>query len=63
MDKWQLVAEKFGWNKNRIDFLNSRFTNPADALLAHIALQRPLTVGFVYDLLCECELQVIADKL
>ena len=62
-DKWQLVAEKFGLNRDRIDFLNSRCTNPADALLAHMALQRPLTVGYVYDLLCECDLQVIADKL
>ncbi|XP_068741446.1 uncharacterized protein [Montipora capricornis] len=62
-DKWQLVAEKFGLNRDRIDFLNSRFPNPADALLAHIARQRPLTVGYVYDLLCECDLQVIADKL
>ncbi|XP_068751949.1 uncharacterized protein [Montipora capricornis] len=62
-DGWQLVAEKFGLNRDRIDYLNLRYKNPADALLAHVARQRPLTVGFVYDLLCKCELPVIADKL
>ncbi|XP_068688928.1 uncharacterized protein [Montipora foliosa] len=62
-DRWQLVAERFGLNRDRITFLNTRYKNPADALLAHISRQGPLSVGYLYDLLCECDLHVIADQL
>ena len=62
-DEWKLVAEKLGLNADEIRFLDKRTLNPADGFLAYVARQRHLTVGDLYDVLCECGLPVMADKL
>lgn len=62
-EKWKDVAEKLGLNQEAICFLDQRTTNPAEALLGYIANQRYLSVGELYELLCECGLPLIADKL
>ena len=62
-DKWKLVAEKLGLNQEEIRFLDERNTNPVDALLVFIANQRYMSVGELYQVLCDCGIPVIADKL
>ena len=62
-DKWKLVAEKLGLNHEEIRFLDERNTNPVDALLSFIANQRYMSVGELYQVLCDCGIPVIADKL
>lgn len=62
-DKWKLFAEKLELTPDEIRFLDQRTLNPVDAALNYIAKRRPLTVGDLYDLLNDCELPVIADKL
>ena len=62
-DKWKLVAEKLGLNHEEIRFLDERNTNPVDALLGFIPNQRYMSVGELYQVLCDCEIPVIADKL
>lgn len=62
-DKWKLFAEKLELTPDEIRFLDQRTLNPVDAALNYIAKNRPLTVGDLYDLLNDCELPVIADKL
>ena len=62
-DKWKLVAEKLGLNHEEIRFLDVRVTNPVEALLAFIANQRYMSVGELYQVLCDCGIPVIADKL
>ena len=62
-DKWKLFAEKLELSPDEIRFLDQRTLNPVDAALNYIAKRRPLTVGDLYDLLNDCELPVIADKL
>ena len=52
-----------GLNPEEIRYLDRRTMNPADAALAYIARRRHLTVGDLYDILCECGLPLIADKL
>ena len=63
IDEWMLVAEKLGLNSEEIRYLDKRTLNPADALLSYIANQRYLTVGELYEVLCDCGVPVIADKL
>lgn len=62
-DKWKLFAEKLELTPDEIRFLDQRTLNPVDAALNYIAKRRPLTVGDLYNLLNDCELPVIADKL
>ena len=62
-DKWKLVAEKLGLNNEEIRFLDERNTNPVDALLGFIVNQRYMSVGELYQVLCDCGIPVIADKL
>ena len=66
-DKWKLVAEKLGLNQDEIRFLDLRQKNPVEALLIFITNQRPaerpMNVGELYNILCECGIPVIADKL
>ena len=62
-DKWKLVAEKLGLNQDEIRFLDQRHKNPVEALLIFITNQRYMNVGELYNILCECGIPVIADKL
>lgn len=62
-DKWKLVADKFGLSHAEIRFLDERTLNPADALLGFIANQRYLSVGELYQILCDCELPKVAELL
>ena len=62
-DKWKLVAEKLGLTQDEILFLDLRQKNPVEALLTFIANQRAMSVGELYNILCECGIPVIADKL
>ena len=62
-DKWKLVAEKLGLNNEEIRFLDERNMNPVDALLGIIVNQRYMSVGELYQVLCDCGIPVIADKL
>ena len=60
-EQWKLVAEALGLTPQEIRFLDNRTVNPLDAALAFIAKERHITVGDLYDLLCECGFPVIAD--
>jgi len=62
-DEWKLVADNLGLNSEQIRFLDNRTRNPADAVLGCIANERYLSVGELYDVLNDCELPVLADKL
>ncbi|CAH3116407.1 unnamed protein product [Porites lobata] len=62
-DQWKLVAEKLGFTPPEIRFLDKRTLNPAEALIGYIANQRYLSVGELYDVLCDCDLPVVADLL
>ena len=62
-EKWKLVAEKLGLNQDEIRFLDLRHKNPVEALLNFITNQRAISVGELYNILCECGIPVIADKL
>ena len=62
-DEWKLVAEKLGLNPEEIRYLDKRTLNPADALLSYIANKRYLTVGELYEVLCDCGVPVMADRL
>ena len=62
-DKWKLVAEKLGLNPGEIRFLDERTLNPVEALLGYISNQRYLSVGELYQILCECGVPIIADRL
>ena len=62
-DKWKFVAEKLGLNPGEIRFLDERNKNPVKALLAFVANQRYMSVGELYQVLCDCGIPVIADQL
>lgn len=62
-DKWKLVAEKLGLNQDEIRFLDKRHNNPVEALLSFVTSQCSMNVGELYNILCECGIPVIADKL
>lgn len=61
-DEWKLVAEKLGLNHVEIRFLK-RVLNKVGALLEFIGNQRYLSVGELYQILCDCELPAVADLL
>ena len=62
-DEWKPVAEKLGLKPNEIRFLDTRLINPAEAALSFIAEQRYVTVGELYQILCDSEVPVLADIL
>lgn len=62
-DEWKLVAEKLALSRREIRFLDTRTLNPVDALLGFITNQRYLSVGELYQILCDCELPAVADLL
>ena len=62
-DEWKLVAEKLGLNPGEIRFLDNRTLNPAEAVLEFIGNRRYLSVGELYQMLCDCELPAVADLL
>ena len=62
-EEWKLVADNLGLNSDEIRFLDNRTRNPADAVLSYTANGRYLSVGELYDVLNDCDLSVLADKL
>jgi len=58
-----LVAEALGLSSSEIRFLDRRTLNPMESALTFISRQRLITVGDLYDLLCECGFPVIGDLL
>ena len=62
-EEWKLVAEALGFTPPEIRFLDNRTLNPLDAALAFVSKRRHITVGDLYDLICECGFPVIADRL
>lgn len=62
-DEWKLVAETLGLSHREIQFLDQRTLNPAEALLGFITNQRYLSVGELYQILCDCELPAVANLL
>lgn len=62
-DKWKFVAEKLGLNPQEIRFLDERDRNPVGALLNFVSNQRYMSVGELYQVLCDCGIPVIADQL
>ena len=62
-DEWKLFAEKLGLSPNEIRYLETRVLNPAEAALAFIANRRYMTVGELYQVLCDCEVPLLADIL
>ena len=62
-DEWKLFAEKLGLSPTEIRFLERRVLNPAEAALAFIVHQRYITVGELYQVLCDCEVPLLADML
>ena len=61
--EWKQLAEKLGLAQHEIRFLDNRVLNPFEAAIAFIARQRYITVGELYDKICECELPLVADIL
>ena len=59
----EVVAEKLGLNPREIRFLDDRYNSPVEALLAFVPNQRYLSVGELYQVLCDCGIPVIADQL
>ena len=59
---WKEVAGKMGLDMARIRFLDDRYRNPVDALLAHLSKQMT-TIGQLYDVVVECGMPKIADFL
>lgn len=62
-DEWKFVAEKLGLNIGEIRLLDQRTLIPAEALLEFITNQRYLSVGELYQSLCDCGFYVVADLL
>jgi len=62
-DEWKLLAERLGFTSEKIRFLDKRVLNPADAALAFVGQRFNITVGDLYDLLIECGLPGMADRL
>ena len=62
-DEWKVVAEALGMTPSEIRFLDKRFLNPFEEVLAFSCQRRLLTVGELYDLLSECGFPMIADVL
>ena len=62
-DEWKLLAERLRLAPEKIRFLDKRVLNPADALLAYVGERSNITIGDLYDLLNECGLSGMADRL
>ena len=50
-------------NPGEIRFLHERNKNPVEALLAFVVNQRYISLGELYQVLCDCGIPVIADQL
>ena len=63
-EEWKLVAETLGLAPYQIRYLDRRFSNPAEEVLAYIAYKYPhVTAGDLYDVLTAREVPVLADLL
>ena len=58
-----VVAEALGLSIPEIRFLDRRIWNPMETVLTFNSTQRLITVGDLYDLLCECGFPLIGDLL
>ena len=58
-----MLAEKLGLNSDWTRLLDRRCLNPAGVLLDRVAERSNMTVGNLYDLLNECGLPGLADRL
>jgi len=62
-EEWKLLAERLGLNSERIRLLDKRCFNPAGFLLHCVGERSDMTVGNLYELLNECGLPGLADRL
>lgn len=63
-DEWKLLAERLGLSPTEIRFLDNRFRNPCDAVLAYARDKDFIrSVGELYDKLVKCNFPVWADLL
>ena len=62
-EEWKVVATRLGLSANEIRFLDMRYPNPFDTVLAFVSQMSGLNVDDLYDVLTECEMPVLADIL
>ena len=63
-EEWKVMAEKLGMSGDEIRFLDNRTRNPADEALVELVLRNPnSTVGYLYDVLVECDMPTVADLM
>ncbi|XP_068724936.1 uncharacterized protein [Montipora capricornis] len=60
---WQVVAERVGLRANEIKFLDMRYPNPSEAALTFVAQYHGMNVDYLYDVLTECGMPMLADIL
>ena len=60
--QWKVVAERLGLRAKDIAFLDMRYKNPFEAALTFVA-QHGMNVDYLYDVLTECGMPVLADNL
>ena len=61
--QWKVVAERLGLRANEIKFLDMRYPNPSEAALTFVAQYRGMNVDYLYDVLTECGMPMLADIL
>ena len=61
--RWKVVAERLGLRGSEIEFLDERYPNPSEATLAFVAHYYGMNVDYLYDVLTECGMPVLADFL
>ena len=61
--RWKVVAERLGLRGSDIEFLDARYPNPSEATLAFVAHYYGMNVDYLYDVLTECGMPVLADIL
>ena len=61
--QWKVVAQRLGLRENEIKFLDERYRNPGEAILAFAASRYGMNVDDLYDVLTECGMPVLADIL
>ncbi|XP_044173305.1 uncharacterized protein LOC114955871 isoform X2 [Acropora millepora] len=59
--RWKVVAERLGLRGSEIEFLDERYPNPSEATLAFVAHYYGMNVDYLYDVLTECGMPVLAD--
>ena len=57
--RWKVVAERLGLRGSDIEFLD----DPSEATLAFVAHYYGMNVDYLYDVLTECGMPVLADIL